>query len=261
RRFTHHTQITIFDVETTTIINNMVKLTVSCVFKCLVCFLQFESFYSETVLGEETDEFDFDGLPGVQQEFKLEVGAGREECLYQKIRDGANLHVSYEVLRGGDRNVNVFLKSPNNMIIDSRINNPDGAFERAAAETGDYSICIDNTLSRFSSKLVYFYMVTYVTSEWEKYIKELDDVQVAVSSFTTSINSVEFSINEVLKYQAGTRMQLIKDWYLITGNNSYIQYWSILHCAIFITTSVFQVYFVRRLFRSTNVTPTAKPRA
>ncbi|KAL3861724.1 hypothetical protein ACJMK2_008034 [Sinanodonta woodiana] len=239
----------------------MVTLTISCVLKCLVCFLQFKSFYSETVFGQETGEFDFDRFPWVQNEFSLEVGAGTEECLYQKIQNGINLHMSYEVLRGGDKNVNVFLKGPNQAIIDSRINLPSGAFERTASETGDYSICIDNTLSRFSSKLVHLYMVAYITSGWEKYMKEIEDVNLAVSNFSTSINTVELSINEVLKHQAGTRMQLIKDWYLITGNNSYVQYWSILHCVIFITTSVFQVYFVRRLFRSTNVTPTAKPRA
>ena len=51
----------------------------------------------EDVLGERTDDFDFDGLPGVQHEFKVDVPAGREECFYQKIKSGAQLHVSFEV--------------------------------------------------------------------------------------------------------------------------------------------------------------------
>lgn len=52
---------------------------------------------AERVLGRETDEFDFDGLPGAQHEFKIEVGAGQEECFYQKIVAGGKLHISFEV--------------------------------------------------------------------------------------------------------------------------------------------------------------------
>lgn len=52
---------------------------------------------SEVVLGEETDEFDFDGLPGAQHEFKIQVGPGHVECFYQKIVQGGKIHVSFEV--------------------------------------------------------------------------------------------------------------------------------------------------------------------
>ena len=51
----------------------------------------------EDVLGMKTDDFDFDGLPGVQHEFKVEVLAGKEECFFQAIKQGAQLHVSFEV--------------------------------------------------------------------------------------------------------------------------------------------------------------------
>ena len=51
----------------------------------------------ERVLGQEDDEFDFDGLPGAQHEFKMSVEAGREECFFQKLVQGGKLHVSFEV--------------------------------------------------------------------------------------------------------------------------------------------------------------------
>ena len=38
---------------------------------------------------------------------------------------------------------------------------------------GVYGFCIDNTFSRFSAKLVYFYLVTYVVAEWELFTQEL----------------------------------------------------------------------------------------
>ncbi|KAK3592585.1 hypothetical protein CHS0354_001751 [Potamilus streckersoni] len=237
------------------------KLSITYLFQCLVCFLQFKSLYSETVLGEETGEFNLFGRPRARHQFEVQVGAGREECFYQKLRKDATLEVSYKVLRGDNRKVNVFLKNPNQTIMDSIKDKPDGNIDRVVTETGVYSICIDNTLRPFSSKLVYLYLGTYVESEWDKYSKELDDIHVAVSNFATSINSVENSINEVLKHQAHTKMIWAWDYYWAYRNSNYVQYWAILHCAIFFVTSVFQVYFVRRLFRYVNVTPTAKPRA
>ena len=51
----------------------------------------------ESILGEYDDEFDFDGLPGVQHEFKVSISPGREECFYQMIKRNAQLHVSFQV--------------------------------------------------------------------------------------------------------------------------------------------------------------------
>ena len=51
----------------------------------------------ERILGEQNEDFDFDGLPGVQHEFKVEIPPGREECFYQQIKKSAQLHISFEV--------------------------------------------------------------------------------------------------------------------------------------------------------------------
>lgn len=37
------------------------------------------------------------GLPGVSHELKFNVEAGRQECLYQWLKAGANLHLAFEV--------------------------------------------------------------------------------------------------------------------------------------------------------------------
>lgn len=77
----------------------------------------------------------------------------------------------------------------------------------------------------------------------------------------TSISAVQKSIEQAGEHQLQSRMTVVKDWYLITGINNYISWWSGLHIFITVFTSGFQVYFVRRLFRVPNVTPSLKPRA
>ena len=66
---------------------------------CLCFFLVAVRFgvRAEKVLGVETGEFDFDGLPGAHYEFKVDVGGGRDDCYYQRIPEGGNIYVSFEV--------------------------------------------------------------------------------------------------------------------------------------------------------------------
>lgn len=67
------------------------------IYICVLLSSALHRGWGEVILGVETDEFDFDGLPGAQHEFKVEVGAGKEECFYQKVVAGGKMHVSFEV--------------------------------------------------------------------------------------------------------------------------------------------------------------------
>ncbi|XP_046556718.1 transmembrane emp24 domain-containing protein 5-like [Haliotis rubra] len=217
---------------------------------------------TETVLGEKVDdEFDFDGLPGVQHEFKFEIAAGREECFFQMAAKGAKLHVSYEVLRGGDRNIDFFLKDPYLNVVDEYYMRTDGAVEKDIIEPGIYQVCFDNTQSRFSSKLVFFYLVTFVMEQWSKYVMEVTEIQGIATNFSASLSDVELSLNEVKKHQMTSRLNVIRDWYLIMGNNRYVGYWSVAQCVVVVVAAACQVYFLRRLFKVSVVTPSSKPRA
>ncbi|PVD37024.1 hypothetical protein C0Q70_04017 [Pomacea canaliculata] len=99
----------------------------------LLCLLLLSSNFvllgGEKVLGEENEDFDFDGLPGVQHEFKVEIPAGKEDCFFQRAAIGAKLHVSFEVLRGGDRNVDVIVRDSHWNIINAHYWKQSGVIE------------------------------------------------------------------------------------------------------------------------------------
>lgn len=210
--------------------------------------------------GEEGD-FSFDGLPGAQHEFKVEVPGNQEECFVQKVAENAELHASFEVLRGGSRMVDFSIKDAYNNVIQEIIYKSEANIKYKAPVTGYYQICVNNIHSRFVSKLVHFYIVTMVEAEWTKYVEEIEELKTAVENFTVVITEVQNSIKQVRLHQSSTRLSVMKDWYLLTGNNAYVMYWSLFQIACVLMTSSFQVYFVRKLFNIPNVTPTAKPRA
>ena len=67
----------------------------------MLCLLQLDSVTSKnTEPNEATEEDDFNriyGMPGIQFESRFEVGAGSTQCFYQKLRQDAQLHVTFEV--------------------------------------------------------------------------------------------------------------------------------------------------------------------
>ncbi|VDH99187.1 Hypothetical predicted protein [Mytilus galloprovincialis] len=187
----------------------------------------FNCLNGEQVLDKQNEDFDFDGLPGVTYEFKIEVYSGREQCFYQKIANGATLHLSFEVLRGSDKLVDVVIWDPNNNQVDAKHSVTSGYFENKITFEGIYTICIDNFVSRnmYGSKLIYFYMMTYIMSDWYQYQKEIESVSSTVTNFTRTVTSVQNSIEAVKQHQTHIRMNVVKDNYFIRGNNDYISWW------------------------------------
>lgn len=177
------------------------------------------------------------------------------------MAENAELHASFEVLRGGSRMVDFSIKDAYNNVIQEITYKSEASIKYKAPVTGYYQICVNNIHSRFVSKLVHFYIVTMVEAEWTKYVQEIEELNTAVENFTVVISEVQNSIKQVRLHQSSTRLNVMKDWYLLTGNNSYVMYWSLFQIVCVLMTSSFQVYFVRKLFNIPNVTPTAKPRA
>jgi hypothetical protein len=145
------------------------------------------------------------------------------------------------------------IRGPNGLILDSHQWTREGSTDKQIEVEGIYAVCIDNTFSRFSSKLVYFYLVTYVIDEWQRFTKDLQEFDISVENVTQSLSKVDGRVNEMRRAQAISRQHAITDWYIITGNNEYIQNWSILMGVVIMATSGLQVFFVRRLFETHNV--------
>ncbi|CAL1531034.1 unnamed protein product [Lymnaea stagnalis] len=237
-----------------------VAMLCECVLLVFLCHVQMLG--CEKILGEENSEFDFDGLPGAQHEFKVYIPGQTEDCFFQPVAQGANFHVNFEVLKGGENKVDFYIRDQQWNVMEYQNFQTSGSFSKDNVDAGTYAICIDNAFSRFGNKLVYIYIVTFVMHEWVAFQQELGEVQLLAVNFSTSLTSVQESVESMINSQTKARFNVVKDWYLSNENNRYIKVWSIAQCVLIVVAAVTQVYSVRRLFRTTNVTPTtSKPRA
>lgn len=106
---------------------------------------------------------------------------------------------------------------------------------------GYYSVCIDNQFSRFASKLVNIYITVVKYDAWDKYAKEIEELQLNMQNFTATIGTVERNINNMLGYQAHSRHRESRDFALLLDNNSYIQTFSISQIVVILITCSIQV--------------------
>ena len=71
----------------------------------IIVALNLLAMFSVSAVIEGDSELDganwLDGAPGVAMEYKVHVDAGKEDCYYQYVHEGATLYVSQQVLKGG----------------------------------------------------------------------------------------------------------------------------------------------------------------
>ena len=89
-------------------------------------------------------------------ELTVVVPANQRECFHQMLTAGNTIEVEYEVLAGGDIDINYWFYSPTNRVLQSDLKKRDGHQQVKLEETGEYRFCLDNSFSRFSQKQVYF---------------------------------------------------------------------------------------------------------
>ena len=194
-------------------------------------------------------------------EYKVHVEAGKEDCYWQYVHPGATLYVSYQVLKGGDGNIGMAVRNPQMKVVHPYAWKASSEYEESDIPSGGYySVCLDNQFSRFSAKLVNLYLTTFRYDEWEKFSQELQDMDVTVENFTSTLRQVDqriqvkfydgtpsdIRINHVFvqimrQFQSMTRSGEARDFNLIQDNSAYVQNWSIAQALVVILCTAVQV--------------------
>jgi len=188
--------------------------------------------------------------PGIAMEYKVHVEAGKEDCYWQYVHPGATLYVSYQVLKGGDGNIGMAVRNPAMKVVHPYAWKASSEYEESDIPSGGYySVCLDNQFSRFSAKLVNLYLTTFRYDEWEKFSQELQDMDVTVENFTSTLRQVDQRIQIMRQFQSMTRSGEARDFNLIQDNSAYVQNWSIAQALVVILCTAVQVYFVKSFFK------------
>ncbi|CRK86219.1 CLUMA_CG000043, isoform A [Clunio marinus] len=181
-------------------------------------------------------------------DYKIHIDAGKEDCYHQYVAPGATFYVSMQVIRGGDGMAGFAVRHPSGQMVHPYQWQAQSDYTDGQSTGGYYSICIDNQFSRFASKLVNIYITVVKYDDWEKFTKEIEDMNLNINNFTQIIQTVDSNVNLMAQYQAHSRARESRDYALIKDNNYYVGTWSMVQILVIVITTCVQVYFVRKLF-------------
>ncbi|BET03328.1 emp24/gp25L/p24 family/GOLD [Nesidiocoris tenuis] len=190
-------------------------------------------------------------------DYKIHVDPGKEDCFFQYVNPSATFYVSFQVLRGGDGKAGFAVRHPNGNLVLPYAWQASSEYQDERSLGGYYQVCVDNQFSRFASKVVNVYMTVIRYDQWDAYAKEIEALDLSVANFTSSIQTVERNINEILQQQNHFKGMETRHFNVIEANRSYVLNWSLAQIVAIVSATCLQVHFVRKLFD----TKTSRPRA
>ncbi|XP_064634670.1 transmembrane emp24 domain-containing protein 1-like [Lineus longissimus] len=189
---------------------------------------------------------------GKDSEFTVAVEAGQRACFFAaNIQKDANFEVEYQVIEGGDLDVNFILQSPSGSVLLSELKKSDNVHKITAKESGDYQICFDNSFSRFTRKLVFFEVVTDEedpTQDWSKVAAAETEIDIKLEDFRMTMDKVKRNLEKTQQTQKVLAVLESKDRSVMEQNYDRVNTWSVVQLAIMITVSISQIVLIRSLF-------------
>ncbi|XP_012936623.1 transmembrane emp24 domain-containing protein 5 [Aplysia californica] len=86
----------------------------------------------------------------------VDIAPGKQECFWHPFPQSVDVEVDYQVIDGGDMDIDMLVAGPDNRIYQSDLRKTENVVRFKTTSAGDYKICFDNTFSRISNKIVYF---------------------------------------------------------------------------------------------------------
>jgi len=191
------------------------------------------------------------GYPAKTMDYKIQVDAGKEECVFQFTNAGFHFFVDFHVIRGGDGQASFTVRDPNGIIVLPYEWKSQASYETENSLEGYYTVCVDNQYSRFAGKVVSIYMATYEAAGWERYSADLEKADVNIRVFTRNLAMIAKSISSMIHLLHQSKSFEARDYAILSDNNYNIGFWSSVQCIIMLGSGVLHVYIIRRLFRET----------
>jgi len=179
-------------------------------------------------------------------ELTFELPDNAKECFHEEIKEGVESNLEFQVVTGGQYDVDVMLTDPQNQELYKVVKEQYGSFQFKPKMTGIYKVCFSNEFSTFSHKLVY--MDFQVGEETMSHVEGQAEHIGAMTLMETLTSKIFSSLNSVIDYQTHNRLQEAGGRKRAEEINETVLYWAVIESATIIAVSVFQVFILKGLF-------------
>jgi protein ERP2 len=185
--------------------------------------------------------------------FTYRLPPRHEECFYFEVKQGQSIELEFQVVSGGNLDLDYTLASPRGNIIERVSRQQDHLYEGNADQTGDYRMCLGNLFSSVTTKEVFILIMTDLDAD------DSTNESPAMSSDNAVDDAQVTNINEIggRMYKFLYRAQSVQDHLRARENRhrktaksnlSRINWISMIHTTTIVLVGFLQVVAVRRFF-------------
>ncbi|CAL8381484.1 transmembrane emp24 domain-containing protein 3 [Gadus morhua] len=177
-------------------------------------------------------------------EVTFELPDNDKQCFYEDIENGVKFDIDFQVIAGGNYDVDCFVTDPLHNILYHERKKQYDSFSHTTAMGGAYQVCFSNEFSTFSHKIVY---LDIRTGEERPLLPVMNS-----ATALTQLESTCLSIHEILKVvsESQTRYRLREAHDRIRAEDIHerVNYWSVGETALLFAVSLGQVLMLRSFF-------------
>ncbi|KAK7789712.1 hypothetical protein R5R35_014752 [Gryllus longicercus] len=179
---------------------------------------------------------------GVELTFELPDSA--KECFYQEIQKNVSATLEFQVVTGGQYDVDVVLEAPNKQIIYKKEMAQFDSYTFTPEMTGVYKACFSNEFSTFSHKLVY---MDFQVGD-EQPLPGIGEHVTVMTQMETSSQEIHKSLNTIIDYQTHHRLREAQGRKRAEEINERVMWWSILETLAILFITIGQVFMLKNFF-------------
>lgn len=178
-------------------------------------------------------------------ELTFELPDNARECFYEEIAKNVSATLEFQVVTGGQYDVDVTLESPTKEVLYRQVKQQYDSHRFVAPVAGVYAACFSNEFSTFSHKLVY---VDFQVGDEPPLLPGMGEHATVMTQMESSINEVHESLKKVIDYQTHHRLQEAQGRKRAEDLNERVLWWSLLETAVIAAIAIGQVVILRNFF-------------
>lgn len=204
-----------------------------------------------------------------EKSYTIELDARQRECYFEhfkKSTDDKKITFEYQVLDGGDFQIDTSLHTPGGNLIIADYKKAENTHSFVPHEDGDYQVCFDNGVSAYYDKVVFFsfdkeenedrdggdddddeeddYFKNLVSDEF----KDVNEYDGKVNDFKYRVERIHTKIEVIGKFQTAIRSQESRDRHLAERNFERVNFWSAANLFALLFVLIVQVFAIQALF-------------
>ncbi|EEZ97463.1 transmembrane emp24 domain-containing protein 3 [Tribolium castaneum] len=177
-------------------------------------------------------------------ELTFELPDSAKECFHQEIHKNTSVTLEFQVVTGGQYDVDVSLQDPRGQVIYKQIKMQFDSHTFTAEHTGVYVVCFSNEFSTFSHKLVY---MDFQVGD-EQPLPGLGEHVTVMTQMESSAQDIHKALTTILDYQTHHRLREAQGRKRAEDLNERVLWWSIMETVAVITIAVGQVFVLKNFF-------------